>query len=97
MAVAVLAGIAAVAAGRGDPLSPSPRDEPDVLAVEGVLRAEDLERVRLPVGWRGYRMREVDALLDRLADRLRELEAEQLRSEQARGAQEEPRGGAAAG
>jgi DivIVA domain-containing protein len=38
------------------------------------LRAEDLRQVRFPLAFRGYRMSEVDALLDRLADQLAELE-----------------------
>lgn len=34
----------------------------------GALTADDLRRVRFPVVFRGYRMADVDALLDRLAD-----------------------------
>jgi DivIVA domain-containing protein len=34
------------------------------------LRAEDLRRVRFSLAFRGYRMSEVDALLDRLATEL---------------------------
>lgn len=35
---------------------------------DGPLTSEDLRRVRFPVVFRGYRMADVDALLDRLAD-----------------------------
>ena len=35
-----------------------------------VMTAADVENLRLPVSFRGYRMGEVDALLDRLADEL---------------------------
>nr|WP_281363375.1 DivIVA domain-containing protein [Nocardioides perillae] len=34
------------------------------------MSAADLRRVRFPLAVRGYRMAEVDALLDRLADQL---------------------------
>jgi DivIVA domain-containing protein len=40
---------------------------PDGLPATGQLVAEDVVRIRLPVALRGYRMTEVDALLDRLA------------------------------
>ena len=40
---------------------------PDGLPATGQLVAEDVARIRLPVGLRGYRMSEVDAVLDRLA------------------------------
>lgn len=71
LAVAVLAGVAVVAAGHGAPLAEAEDDRPDVLVpAEGPLRAEDLRRVRFPLAVRGYRMAEVDALLDRLAAQL---------------------------
>ena len=40
---------------------------PDGLPATGQLVAEDVARIRLPVALRGYRMTEVDAVLDRLA------------------------------
>ena len=40
---------------------------PDGLPAAGQLVAEDVARIRLPVALRGYRMTEVDAVLDRLA------------------------------
>jgi DivIVA domain-containing protein len=43
-------------------------DRPDALVpADGELTAEDLRRVRFSLAFRGYRMSEVDALLDRLA------------------------------
>ena len=43
-------------------------DRPDALVpADGPLAAEDLRRVRFSLAFRGYRMSEVDALLDRLA------------------------------
>jgi len=68
LVVLVMGGVAAVAAGRGTPMSEAYDDRPDALVpVERPLRADDLRRVRFSLGFRGYRMSEVDALLDRLA------------------------------
>ena len=67
--VLVLGGIAVVAAGRGAPLAEAYDDRPDALVpADRPLRAEDLRRVRFSLAFRGYRMSEVDALLDRLAE-----------------------------
>jgi DivIVA domain-containing protein len=76
--VLVMGGIAMVAAGRGAPMSPAYDDRPDALVpASGDLGPTDLRRVRFSLAFRGYRMSEVDALLDRMA---RQLE-EQPRSE----------------
>ena len=83
--VLVLGGIAVVAAGRGTPMSEEYDDRPDaVVPAAGPLGADDLRRVRFSLAFRGYRMSEVDALLDRLA-------AE--RDEDARSPRPEGRGG----
>jgi DivIVA domain-containing protein len=72
--VLLLGAIAVVAAGRGTPMVEVWDDRPDAeVPAEGPLGAEDLRRVRFSLAFRGYRMSEVDALLDRLA---REREAE---------------------
>lgn len=69
--VLALGGIAMVAAGRGAPLAEAYDDRPDAgVPAEGPLGADDLRRVRFPLAVRGYRMSEVDALLDRLATQL---------------------------
>lgn len=47
-----------------------PDSAPPTLPQGRVLSADDLEKVRLPVAFRGYRMAEVDALLDRLGEEL---------------------------
>lgn len=66
--VLVLGGIAVVAAGKGGPMVPAYDDRPDaVVPAEGDLTGADLRRVRFSLAFRGYRMSEVDALLDRLA------------------------------
>ena len=72
--VLALGGVAVVAAGRGAPMTGAYDDRPDALVpAEGPLSADDLRRVRFSLAFRGYRMSEVDALLDRLA---REREAD---------------------
>jgi DivIVA domain-containing protein len=68
LAVLALGAIAVVASGRGTPMERAYDDRPDaVVPAEGVLSAADLRRVRFSLAFRGYRMSEVDALLDRLA------------------------------
>jgi DivIVA domain-containing protein len=75
--VLALGGIAVVAAGRGAPMEPAYDDAPDSLVpAEGPVTADDLRRIRFPLAFRGYRMAEVDALLERLAE---EREAEDTR------------------
>ena len=68
--VVVLGGIAVVASGRAGSMPEAYDDRPDVVLPPGRLGAEDLRRVRFPLAVRGYRMAEVDALLDRLAGQL---------------------------
>ena len=71
LVVAVLGGVALVAAGRVDASLPPVRDDrPEVVLPDGPVTAEALREVRLPLAVRGYRMEEVDALLARLADQL---------------------------
>ena len=66
--VLAMAGVAAVAAGKGAPLTPEYDDRPDAdVPATGPLSADDLRRVRFSLAFRGYRMSEVDELLDRLA------------------------------
>lgn len=82
--VLALGGIALVAAGRGAPLAEVYDDRPDATVPEaGPLRAEDLRRVRFSLAFRGYRMSEVDALLDRLATELDTAPEEPGRGEEA--------------
>lgn len=66
VAVLVLGGVAAVAAGRGGVMGEVERPSGHRLP-EGRLGSEDLRRARFGMAVRGYRMDEVDALLDRLA------------------------------
>lgn len=71
--VLAMGGVALLAAGRGRPMSEEYGDRPDSLVpAEGPLQGEHLRRIRFSLAFRGYRMSEVDELLDRLA---RELDA----------------------
>ena len=68
LVVLVMGGVAMVASGRGGSMPPAYDDRPDLVLPEGrPLGAGDLRRVRFPLALRGYRMSDVDALLDRLA------------------------------
>jgi DivIVA domain-containing protein len=74
--VLVMGGVAAVAAGHGAPMSRAYDDRPDALVPKsGPLGSEHVRRVRFSLAFRGYRMSEVDALLDRLARQLEETES----------------------
>ena len=74
--VLVMGGVAALGAGWGAPMAPAYDDRPDALVPrDGPLRAEDVRRVRFSLAFRGYRMSEVDALLDRVARQLDLAEA----------------------
>jgi DivIVA domain-containing protein len=78
LVVLALGGIAVVASGRGTPMEPAYDDRPDSLVpADGPVTTDDLRRVRFSLAFRGYRMSEVDALLERLAD---EREAEDRRA-----------------
>lgn len=57
--------------GRGEELAPMPPDAtPMVLPSSRDLSGNDLREVRLPVSVRGYRMSDVDDLLDRISEEL---------------------------
>ncbi len=67
--VLMMGAVAVVAAGRGGSMAETWDDRPDArIQAEGPLTAQDLRRVRFSTAFRGYRMSEVDALLDRLAE-----------------------------
>jgi DivIVA domain-containing protein len=69
--VALLAAVGWLAIGGGGHMSEPMPDRPDVaLRGDGLLAREDVDRVRFSVGARGYRMDEVDDVLDRLANEI---------------------------
>jgi DivIVA domain-containing protein len=76
LVLAVIGGIAVVAAGGGDPLALEYDDRRDVtVPTDRPIRSSDLSRLRFTSAFRGYRASEVDALLDRLAAQLAQTEA----------------------
>jgi DivIVA domain-containing protein len=73
LVVLAMGGVAVVASGRGGSLPEEYDDRPDVrVPATGPLTADDVRGVRFSLGLRGYRMSEVDALLERLAAQLDE-------------------------
>jgi len=68
---AILVGVVFLALGRGEGM---PEQDPDDVIVdipmERALDASDVASLRLPMAFRGYRMAEVDEVLDRLAAEL---------------------------
>ncbi len=91
VALAVLAVVAVVAAGRGDTLAEPVPDVPPPGLPPGRLGSADLVGVRFPVVFRGYRMDQVDEVLDRLQRELEERDARIAELEDSRGGVE--RGG----
>ena len=66
--VLAMGGIAVLAAGKGAPMAEVYDDRPDArVPADRPITGEDLRRVRFSLAFRGYRMSEVDALLERLA------------------------------
>lgn len=91
--LAVLFVASLVATRDGELLVDAPRDRADPgLPDAGPVRADDLERVRFPMALRGYRMAEVDDLLDRVAAELRDRDDRIRLLEQ--GPSDEPAGSA---
>jgi DivIVA domain-containing protein len=81
--VALLAAVGWLAIGGGGHMSEPVPDRPDLaLPGTGQLGRGDVDRVRFSVGVRGYRMDEVDDVLDRLAQ---EIEAREQRIAQLEG------------
>lgn len=69
--VLVMGVVAVVAGGRGGSMAEVYDDRPDArVQADGPLTATDLRRVRFSTAFRGYRMSEVDALLDRISAEL---------------------------
>jgi DivIVA domain-containing protein len=75
--LALVAGVAAVAAGRVRGGLPEPTSTlPDIDLPVDAIGTKDVDAIRFSVGFRGYRMDEVDAVLDRLGLELGEREEE---------------------
>jgi DivIVA domain-containing protein len=84
LVLAVIAGVAAVAAGKVRGGLPAPASTlPEVELPADAMATRDVDAIRFSVGFRGYRMDEVDAVLDRLGLELgaREEELRELRQQ----------------
>jgi DivIVA domain-containing protein len=78
--------VASFAFGRGEELAPMPADgTPVELPDERPVRGDDVRGLRLSVVLRGYRMAEVDWVLDRLAAQLEDRDQEIARLRTAAG------------
>ncbi|HWG23112.1 DivIVA domain-containing protein [Actinospica sp.] len=100
--VVLLIAVGWVAVGGGGHMSPPSPDRPDPAVPDtGLLGRGDVDKVRFSVGARGYRMDEVDDMLDRLAyeidvreHRIAELEgrapSQQAETQVSRAAAEQP-------
>lgn len=77
VALVVVIGFAAVLTGRytPDPMADPVTSTPHHGLPPGRLRAADVDAVRFDTALRGYRMDQVDEVVDRLQERLAELEA----------------------
>jgi DivIVA domain-containing protein len=72
--LAVLGGLALALSLTDRGLEQEPVDHPDLGVPDRPLTAADIPGLRFRVGWRGYRMDDVDAALERLAQSLRDAE-----------------------
>lgn len=75
LAGAVIAGLACVVVGRAGTDPGAVVDAGDDGLPDDVVTAADLPRLRLGLAARGYRMSEVDAFVDRMADQLARRDA----------------------
>jgi DivIVA domain-containing protein len=69
-AAAVLFGLAAAVFGRGEELAPLPPGATPTRLPAGEIDGDDVRELQFQQALRGYRMDEVDWVLDRLADEL---------------------------
>jgi DivIVA domain-containing protein len=77
LGLGVVAVVALVTIGRLDiPADPQPDLAPLDLAPDGVLAPKDVDNVTFAVGLRGYRMDQVDVVLDRLGEEIAGRDAE---------------------
>lgn len=72
--VALVAALGLVLAGKLPPV-PQPTAEPRVPRLPENPSADDVDQLRLPVVFRGYRMQDVDDALAALRNRIAQLEA----------------------
>ena len=90
--IAVVVGVALLAVGRLGELPDAPPDRAPLDVPDGPLEADDVDSVRFAVGLRGYRMDEVDVVLDRLSTDLAVRDARIADLERALGGTAAPAG-----
>jgi DivIVA domain-containing protein len=73
---AAVFGLAAAVFGRGEELAPLPPDATPTRLPVGDVAGDDIRELRFPQAVRGYRMADVDWVLERLADELDRTTAE---------------------
>jgi DivIVA domain-containing protein len=91
--IAILGVVAMVASGSGDGLEPAVSDRPGPWTPSGrPVGGDDLRRIRFGLALRGYRMGEVDRLLERLAEEvsLRDALIDELETQRAAQPQANP-------
>jgi DivIVA domain-containing protein len=79
---AIVFGAVAYAVGWFESMAPAPPDSGEVGLPDGPLTATAIERTRFGLAFRGYRMAEVDEVLDRLRDEVARRDEEAARREQ---------------
>jgi DivIVA domain-containing protein len=70
VAAAVVFAVAVTAVGRGGGLESPDRDLVEPWLPEGQVSSDDVDAVRFAIAFRGYRMDQVDVVLDRLRQEL---------------------------
>jgi DivIVA domain-containing protein len=93
VAAAIFVGVSAVF-GRGEELAPIPRGASPTWLPDTDMAAADVRAVRFQQAVRGYRMAEVDWVLDRVAGELERLSEEHVRLHRRIAELEQPPGGA---
>jgi DivIVA domain-containing protein len=73
---AAVFGVASTVFGRGEELAPLPADATPTRLPVGGIDGDDVRALRFPQAVRGYRMGDVDWVLERLADELDRTGAE---------------------
>lgn len=71
--VLLAGGVAVAAAGHGEGLAPREVDDPPIRLPEHDIRGADVREVRFSSAMRGYRVAEVDEVLERLAQEIDDL------------------------
>ena len=71
--VLLIGGVVVAAAGHGEGLAPREVDDPPVRLPADGITGEDVRAVRFSTAMRGYRVADVDEVLERLAREIDEL------------------------